>query len=168
MCIRDRNRCISKRSKDEVARFASSCHNGSTFNRALQLYVRQAIAQSYAKANAVDLIGNTDRQSYFIVVSLQFSQSQGLAAHSQAYASSTCRNSHNLSLIHIFCNLEDGKTAEASIYDTKANLVLTIQATRKGNVISVETSSTDKTFTVSVAGTDKKITLQGGKGEIVL
>ena len=68
----------------------------------------------------------------------------------------------------MICNLEDGKTAEASIYDTKANLVLTIQATRKGNVISVETSSTDKTFTVSVAGTDKKITLQGGKGEIVL
>lgn len=46
--------------------------------------------------------------------------------------------------------------------------MLTIRATRKGNVISVETSSTDKIFTVSVAGTDKKITLQGGKGEIVL
>ena len=68
----------------------------------------------------------------------------------------------------MICNLEDGKSAETSIYDTKANLVLTLKATRKGNVIFVESSATDKTFTVSVAGTDKKITMQGGKGEITL
>ena len=68
----------------------------------------------------------------------------------------------------MICSLEDGKTAEAAIYDTKANLVLTLKASRKGNVISIESSNTDKTFTVSVAGTDKKITMQGGKGEIVL
>ena len=68
----------------------------------------------------------------------------------------------------MICSLEDGKTAEAAIYDTKANLVLTLKASRKGNVISIESSNTDKTFTVSVAGTDKKITMQGGKSEIVL
>ena len=68
----------------------------------------------------------------------------------------------------MICSLEDGKTAEAAIYDTKANLVLILKASRKGNVISIESSNTDKTFTVSVAGTDKKITMQGGKGEIVL
>ena len=66
------------------------------------------------------------------------------------------------------CNLEDGKSASASVYDTKANLVLTLTATRKGNTITIESGETDKTFTVSVAGTDKKITMQGGKGEIVL
>ena len=68
----------------------------------------------------------------------------------------------------MICSLEDGKTAEAAIYDTKANLVLTLKASRKGNVISIESSNTDKTFTVSVDGTDKKITMQGGKSEIVL
>ncbi len=46
--------------------------------------------------------------------------------------------------------------------------MLILKASRKGNVISIESSNTDKTFTVSVAGTDKKITMQGGKGEIVL
>ena len=57
----------------------------------------------------------------------------------------------------MICSLEDGKTAEAAIYDTKANLVLILKASRKGNVISIESSNTDKTFTVSVAGTDKKM-----------
>ena len=40
----------------------------------------------------------------------------------------------------MICSLEDGKTAEAAIYDTKANLVLTLKASRKGNVISIESS----------------------------
>ena len=66
------------------------------------------------------------------------------------------------------CNLEDGKSASASVYDTKANPVLTLTATRKGNTITIESGETDKTFTVSVAGTDRKITMQGGRGEITL
>ena len=66
----------------------------------------------------------------------------------------------------MICNLEDGKSASTSVYDTQAKKLLTLTATRNGNVMTVESEITDKTFTVSVAGTDKKITMQGGLAEI--
>lgn len=63
-------------------------------------------------------------------------------------------------------NLEDGKTATASIYDSEANKLTDITATRNGNVIEVSYSATDKTFTVAVAGTDKKATAAAGSTSV--
>lgn len=63
-------------------------------------------------------------------------------------------------------NLEDGKTATASIYDSEANKLTDITATRNGNVIEVSYAATDKTFTVAVAGTDKKATAAAGSTSV--
>ncbi len=57
----------------------------------------------------------------------------------------------------MICNLEDGKTASASVYDTEAKLVVTVTAARSGNTITVTATECVKSFTVSVAGTDKKV-----------
>ncbi len=57
----------------------------------------------------------------------------------------------------MICNLEDGKTASASVYDTEAKLVVTVTAARSGNTITVTATECGKSFTVSVAGTDKKV-----------
>ena len=63
-------------------------------------------------------------------------------------------------------NLEDGKTATATIYDSESNKLTDITATRNGNVIEVSYSATDKTFTVAVAGTDKKATAAAGSTSV--
>ncbi len=68
----------------------------------------------------------------------------------------------------VIYNLEDGKCAEASIYDSEANLAVTIKAERCGDTIKVTASETDKTFTVSVAGTDKCVTMGNGITEATL
>jgi len=68
----------------------------------------------------------------------------------------------------LICNLEDGKTAYAKVYDVNANEVMTLTAKRDGNKITVRATETDRIFTVSVAGTNQKITLQGGNAEIIL
>ena len=48
--------------------------------------------------------------------------------------------------------LEDGKTAEAVIYDSESNKITDITATRKGNVITVSYAATDKSFKVTAEG----------------
>lgn len=63
-------------------------------------------------------------------------------------------------------NLEDGKTATATIYDSEANKLTDIIATRNGNVIEVSYTATDKTFTVAVAGTDKKAIAVSGSTSV--
>ncbi len=68
----------------------------------------------------------------------------------------------------VIYNLEDGKCAESSIYDSEANLAVTIKAERCGDTIKVTASATDKTFTVSVAGTDKSVTMGNGVTEATL
>ncbi len=68
----------------------------------------------------------------------------------------------------MICNLEDGKSASADIYDTNAKKVLTITAKRSGNTITVNATESGKTFTVSVAGTDKKVTVSGTQAVIEL
>lgn len=68
----------------------------------------------------------------------------------------------------LICNLEDGKKASATVYDTQAKEVLTLRAARCGNKICIDAGETVKTFTVSVAGTDKMITMHDGKAEITL
>ena len=63
-------------------------------------------------------------------------------------------------------NLEDGKTATATIYDSEANKLTDITASRNGNVIEVSYTATDKSFTVAVAGTDKKVTTAAGSTSV--
>lgn len=63
-------------------------------------------------------------------------------------------------------NLEDGKTATATIYDSEANKLTDITATHNGNVIEVSYAATDKSFTVAVAGTDKKATAVSGSTSV--
>ncbi|WP_455716201.1 alpha-xylosidase [Anaerosporobacter sp.] len=65
-------------------------------------------------------------------------------------------------------NLEDGKTASATIYDSEANKLTDITATRNGNVIEVTYAPTDKTFMVAIAGTDTKVTAAAGTTSIIL
>ena len=63
-------------------------------------------------------------------------------------------------------NLGDGKTATATIYDSEANKLTDITASRNGNVIEVSYTATDKSFTVAVAGTDKKVTAAAGSTSV--
>lgn len=48
--------------------------------------------------------------------------------------------------------LEDGKTAQATIFDSESNKITDITATRKGNVITVSYAATDKSFKVTAEG----------------
>ena len=57
----------------------------------------------------------------------------------------------------VIYELEDGKTASAKIYDTEANQVFELTATRKGSMIECEYTATDKSFTIKVANTDKSV-----------
>ncbi len=45
--------------------------------------------------------------------------------------------------------LEDGKTAQAAIFDSESNKITDITATRNGNVITVSYAATDKSFKVT-------------------
>ncbi|WP_160670923.1 alpha-xylosidase [Clostridium sp. C8-1-8] len=58
--------------------------------------------------------------------------------------------------------LEDGKSATASIYDSMANKLTDITATRSGKVIKVSYAAVDKNFKVVVAGAD--ITVEAAAG----
>ena len=48
--------------------------------------------------------------------------------------------------------LEDGKTAQAAIFDSESNKITDITATRNGNVITVSYDATDKSFKVTAEG----------------
>lgn len=48
--------------------------------------------------------------------------------------------------------LEDGKTAQAAIFDSESNKITDITATRNGNVITVSYVATDKSFKVTAEG----------------
>ena len=48
--------------------------------------------------------------------------------------------------------LEDGKTAQAAIFDSESNKITDITATRNGNVITVSYAATDKSFKVTAEG----------------
>lgn len=48
--------------------------------------------------------------------------------------------------------LEDGKTAQAAIFDSESNKITDITATRNGNVIIVSYAATDKSFKVTAEG----------------
>ncbi|OPJ64426.1 alpha-xylosidase [Clostridium oryzae] len=63
-------------------------------------------------------------------------------------------------------SLEDGKTAAASIYDSEANKLTDITATRSGNVINVTYGKVDKNFKVVVAGTDKSAYAAAGSTSV--
>ena len=67
----------------------------------------------------------------------------------------------------VIYHLGDGRTAEAKIYDSEANLAVTITAERNGDSIKVTATPTDKTFTVSVFN-GKSAKLGGGVTEVTL
>lgn len=53
--------------------------------------------------------------------------------------------------------LEDGKSAVCPIYDTEANKVFELTATRHGNKIECEYTDTKASFKIAVANTDKAV-----------
>ena len=53
--------------------------------------------------------------------------------------------------------LEDGKSAVCPIYDTEANKVFELTATRHGNKIECEYTDTKASFKIAVANTDKTV-----------
>lgn len=118
------------------------------------------------------ITGKTYKGGKYHAVTCTFMEMPVLAKPNSIVAFGAFRNQFEYDYLSgadfCICNLEDGKSASASVYDTKANPVLTLTATRKGNTITIESGETDKTFSVSVAGTDRKITMQGGRGEITL
>lgn len=57
-------------------------------------------------------------------------------------------------------NLEDGKTAETTVYDVNAKPVCTIKAERNGDTVTVSYTKTDKDFFVTVSG--KTVTAAAG------
>ena len=60
----------------------------------------------------------------------------------------------------VIYGLGDGETAFTSVYDTEAEKVLEISATRNNSEITVKVSDTDKKFTVSISGTGIKQTIE--------
>jgi alpha-D-xyloside xylohydrolase len=56
-------------------------------------------------------------------------------------------------------NLQDGKSANAKVYDDQANLVLDITATRSGNTVDVRFTQTDKSFKVTVVADGKVVSV---------
>ena len=67
----------------------------------------------------------------------------------------------------VIYNLAEGQNATASIYDSDANLAVTLTAFNIGGKITVTATPTDKTFTVSVFG-GAKAQLGGGVTEVIL
>ena len=59
----------------------------------------------------------------------------------------------------VIYQLEDGKSAECKVYDSEANLVQTIVATRKGDVIEVEASNKEIPFTAEASDGTKVVIL---------
>lgn len=69
----------------------------------------------------------------------------------------------------LICSLEEGVTAHADVYDTKARLLLSVSAERSGNTIFIKAYNPQgKRFAVSVAGTDIKTEMTGETAEIRL
>lgn len=66
--------------------------------------------------------------------------------------------------------LEDGKTAVAPIYDTEANKVFELKATRNGNKIECEYTETTASFKISIANTDKCVEISPslGSGKVII
>jgi alpha-D-xyloside xylohydrolase len=56
-------------------------------------------------------------------------------------------------------NLEDGKSANAKVYDDKANLTIEITATRSDNTINVEFTQTDKSFKLTAIVDGKSVSV---------
>nr|MDE5564102.1 alpha-xylosidase [Oscillospiraceae bacterium] len=67
----------------------------------------------------------------------------------------------------VIYNLEDGCTAETKVYDSEANLALTITAVRSGETVRVTATATDKPFTVTLFG-GKSVKMGAGVTEAIL
>ena len=67
----------------------------------------------------------------------------------------------------VIYNLPEGQTSEAKIYDSEANLEVTVRAVNNGGKITVTATPTDKTFTVEISG-GASAKLGGGVTEVTL
>ena len=67
----------------------------------------------------------------------------------------------------VIYGLADGHTAQAKVYDSEAQLAVTITAKRTGDAVTVTCTPTDKTFTVTVFG-GNSAKLGGGVTEVTL
>lgn len=67
----------------------------------------------------------------------------------------------------VIYELEDGKSASASVYDIEANKVFEITAARKGSKIELSFTETGKIFTVRVSNTDKSVKITSGTSAVI-
>lgn len=69
----------------------------------------------------------------------------------------------------VIYQLEDGKTAVCPVYDTEANKVFELKATRNGNKIECEYTQIDATFKISIASTDKEVEISPAySGKVII
>ncbi len=68
----------------------------------------------------------------------------------------------------VIYELEDGKSATAKVYDTDANEVFELTATRNGDTIEISYPATDKQFTVTVYGKEPVKVAPTMSGKVVI
>ncbi len=69
----------------------------------------------------------------------------------------------------VIYQLEDGKTANAVIYNTEAEKVFELTASRTGNTIECEYSETSSAFKIKIANTDKEVSVSPTyKGKVII
>ena len=69
----------------------------------------------------------------------------------------------------VIYELEDGKSASAVIYDTEANKIFELTATRCGDKIECEYSETNKSFKIKVSNTDREVSVTPTyKGKVII
>ncbi len=68
----------------------------------------------------------------------------------------------------VIYELEDSKTASATVYDKDANKLCDITATRCGDEIKVSYTKTDCSFTVKLAGSDSCTECKAGTDSVVI
>lgn len=66
----------------------------------------------------------------------------------------------------VIYQLADGKTAEFTVYDAKANEVLKLAARRNGNTIEVDVTPTEKEYEIKVFGNDTKVKAGNGVNHV--
>jgi len=64
--------------------------------------------------------------------------------------------------------LEDGKTAKTTIYDSNACKLTDISATRIGKDITISYQETDKTFSIEIAGMNKSVIAKAGTSSVTI
>lgn len=67
----------------------------------------------------------------------------------------------------VIYELEDGKTATASVYDKEARKLIDLTATRTGNKIAINFTQATASFKISVASTEHFVEVNGGNSAVI-